>query len=353
MRKLALLFVLAGTGVALIAAAATFAARTHHPSTDVRGTVWAVERFDTGPNTVTAFDATTGEVRCFATIGKRPIGVTSPRHTGKVYTADERSNQLTVVSKRDCSILKQIPMGAFPHHMMATKDGDRIYVGEYGTNKVGVVDTSSDTLVAEWQASANTLAKTHAVWISKDGEDLFATNEGATQTAMGTLSKLDAETGARVWEVDIGIRPSEVLVTRNGKTAYVTIRNENKVKVLDLRGDLPVQIAEVAIGGQPDTMQLTNDGTLVVGLRSIPQMALMDTETLAVRPVTFVGYGISGHQWLSPGGRYTFIALESTVTIRPGAIAQVDNRSGVVVKTWDYPYGPWPHGVFFDRKVLR
>lgn len=353
MRRLALLFVLAATGVALIAAAAAFAARTHHPSTDVRGTVWAVERFDGGANTVTAFDAATGKARCFATIGRRPIGVTSPRHSGKVYTADERSNQLTVLSKRDCSVLKQIPMGTFPHHLMASRDGDRIYVGEYGTNKVGVVDTHTDTLIAEFKASRSDTAHTHAVWITRNGEELYATNEGATTAAEGTLSKLDAKTGVIEWEIEIGLRPSEVLVTRNGKTAFVTIRNENKVKMLDLRGPLPEQIAETVIGGMPDTMQLTKDGTLVVGLRSVPQLALMDTKTLSVRPVTFLGYGISGHQWLSPGGRYTFIALESTSTLQPGAIAQVDNRSGAVVKTWDYPYGPQPHGVFFDRKVLR
>jgi hypothetical protein len=69
--------------------------------------------------------------------------------------------------------------------------------------------------------------------------------------------------------------------------------------------------------------------------------------------VTFDGYGISGHQGLTPDGRYTFVALESTVTIRPGAIAMVDNRSGEVVSTWSYPSGPWPHGLVFDRKALR
>jgi DNA-binding beta-propeller fold protein YncE len=351
MRKLALLFVLAGVGVAVIAATA-LAARTHHIPSGVRGTVWAVERFDGGINTVTAFDAATGEVRCSATIGKRPIGVAAPRHTGKVYTADERSNQLTVLRKRDCSVLGQIPMGAFPHHVMPSKDGRLLYVGEYGTNKVGVVDTRTDTLVAEWEASRNPLAKTHAVWITRNGDDLYATNEGATQAATGTLAKLDAETGAIVWEVPIGIRPSEVLVSRN--IAYVTVRNENTVKVLDVGGVEPELLQEVAIGGMPDTMQLTRDRkTLVVGLRAIPQLALMDTRMFAVRPVTFTGYGISGHQWLTPDGRYTFIALESTVTIRPGAIAMVDNRSGDVLRTWDYPSGPWPHGLVFDRKVLR
>jgi DNA-binding beta-propeller fold protein YncE len=351
MRKLALLLLLAGLGVAAIAATA-LAARTHDGFPGVRGTVWAVERFDGGINTVTAFDASTGEVRCSATVGKRPIGVAAPRHTGKVYTADERSNQLTVLSKGDCSFLKQIPTGTFPHHVMPSRNGRLLYFGEYGTNKVGLVDTSTDTLSAEWQASANPLAKTHAVWITRDGEDLYATNEGATQSAMGTLSKLDAETGEIIWEIPIGIRPSEVLVDH--RTAYVTVRNENKVKLLDVGGDTPVQTGEVVIGGMPDTMRLTADHkTLVVGLRTIPQMALLDTRTLEVRPVTFAGYGISGHQWLTPDGRFTFIALESTVTIRPGAIAMVDNRSGEVVRTWDYPSGPWPHGLVFDRQVLR
>ena len=352
MRKLALLCALAAVGVVLIAATA-LAARSHHGPSSVRGTVWAVERFDVdgGSGSVTAFDAATGEPRCSAEIGKRPIGIAAPRRTGKVYTADERSNQLTVLSKRDCSILKRIPTGAFPHHAMPSRDGRLLYFGEYGTNKVGVVDTRTDTLVAEWAASSNPLAKTHAVWITLRGE-LYATNEGATQTAMGTLSKLDTATGTIVWEVPIGIRPSEVLVSRG--TAYVTVRNEDKVKVLEVRGAAPVLIAEVAIGVQPDTMRLTRDRkTLVVGLRAIPQMSLMDTRTLAVRPVTFVGYGISGHQWLTPNGRYTFIALESTVTSAPGAIAMVDNRSAEVVRDWAYPSGPWPHGLVFDRKVLR
>jgi DNA-binding beta-propeller fold protein YncE len=350
MRKLALLFVLAGLGVVVIGATA-LAARTHHGPSGVRGTVWAVERFDGGVNTVTAFDAGTGRVRCSAAIGKRPIGVAAPPHTGKVYTADERSNQLTVLSKRDCTVLGQIPTGAFPHHAMPSRDGRRLYFGEYGTNKVGVVDTRTDTLVAEWTASRDPLAKTHAVWI--EGDDLYATNEGSTQAAIGTLSKLDVETGKLVWEVAVGARPSEVLVSR--RTAYVTVRNENKLKVLDLRGDAPPVLRdEVEIGGMPDTMRLTrNRRTLVVGLRAIPQLALLDTRSLDVRPVTFQGYGISGHQWLTPDGRFTFIALESTATIRPGSIAMVDNRSAEVVRTWDYPSGPWPHGLVFDRNVLR
>jgi DNA-binding beta-propeller fold protein YncE len=355
MRKLALLATLLALPLATAAVIAVANATPRHIP-GASGTIWAVERFDTGPNTLAAFDAGTGKVLGVVTVGKRPIGVTAPRGTAKVYSADERSNQLSVLSKESFTIVKQIPTGAasFPHHVMASANGNFVYFGRYNTNTVGVVDTSVDEMVHVWEASANPLAKTHAVWITTNGKDLYATNEGASSSAFGTLSKLDAETGHRVWEIQVGHRPSEVLVTPDGKTAYVTIRNDNAVKVYDVSGDAPEQLADVPIGGMPDTMQISNDGrTLVVGLRSVPQMALMDTETREVRHVAFNGYGISGHQWLSANGKYTFIALEALVSSQPGAIAVVDNDSAEVVDTYTYPGGPWPHGVFYEPQVLR
>jgi YVTN family beta-propeller protein len=329
------------------------------------GTVWAVERFDGGVNTLTGFDAATGEVLGVVNVGRRPIGVTAPHGTGKVYTADERSNQLSVLDKRTFTIVKTIPTGgppanstekaSFPHHVMASPDGKFVYFGRYNTNTVGVVETSSDEMVAVWEASDDAAAKTHAVWITNDGKDLYATSEGATPLVDGYLSKLDAHTGERLWEIKVGRRPSEVLVTPNGKTAYVTVRNDDKVRIYDVSGDPPVFLGETVIGGQPDTMQMTNDGrTLVVGLRSKPQLALMNTETLGVRSVQFPDqYGISGHERLSANGKYTFIALENLDLTGHGGIGVVDSDSGEILDIWTYPGGPWPHGVFYEPQVLR
>jgi DNA-binding beta-propeller fold protein YncE len=353
MRRLALLLLLCAVVLGTAAAAAGREGGSRLP---IRGTVWAVERFEGGQNTLAAFDASTGDVLGVVPIGRRPIGVTAPHGTGKVYTADERSNQLSVLSKNDFSIVRQIPTGpaSFPHHIMASPNGKLVYFGRYTTNTVGVVDTSVDEMVAVWPASQNPLAKAHAVWVTNDGKDLYTTNEGATQSSPGTLSKLDARTGELIWEFGIGTRPSEVLVTPNGKTAYVSVRNDNRLRVVDVSDAQPRLIGETFIGVQPDTLQMTNDGkTLVVGLRSIPQMALMDTETLDVRFVNFPGFSISGHEWLSANGKYTFIALESASTTSPGAIGVVDNRTGDVLDTWTYPGGPWPHGVFYEPQELR
>src|SRR6478672_2491773 len=152
MRKLAMLALLIGALATLSAVAGASSARKQIP---VSGTVWAVERFEGGPNTLAAFDASTGDVLGVVPVGRRPIGVTAPHGTGKVYTADERSNQMTVISKDDLSVVTHIPIGPLPHHIMASPNGKFVYVGEYGTNKVGVVDTSIDDRVAEYTASAN------------------------------------------------------------------------------------------------------------------------------------------------------------------------------------------------------
>jgi YVTN family beta-propeller protein len=347
MHKVALIFVVLATALAVVASSP--GSKPVVPGAS--GTVWAVERFDAEVNTLAGFDAKTGEVLGVVPIGRRPIGVTAPHGTGKVYTADERSNQLSVLDKASFTVVKTIPTGpaTFPHHVMASPNGKLVYFGRYNTNTVGVVDTTSDEMVATWPASANPLAKTHAVWITNDGKELYATNEGATQASQGTVSKLDAGTGRLIWEFSIGARPSEILVTPDRKKAYVSVRNDNRLRVLDVSGDQPQLVGETFIGVQPDTLQITNDGkTLVVGLRSIPQMALMDTDTLDVRFVTSPDYGISGHEWLSANGKYTFIALESIDVAKPGAIAVVDNGSGEILDIWPYPGGPWPHGVFYE-----
>jgi DNA-binding beta-propeller fold protein YncE len=315
------------------------------------GTVFATER-TTSPaiSSVTAFDAATGGVHWTSATGAAPIGVTRPHGTGKVYTSDENSNRMSVFDEQTGAFLRAIPMGQRPHHLMASPNGEFIYVGEFNQNTVGVVDTSTDVEIAHYPASASAAARTHAVWISNDGTNLYATN-----SVVNTISKLDGKTGALVWESSVlGNNPSEILVTQNDEIAYVSIRNDDKIRVFDVSGDAPVWIGDAEAKSQPDTLSLTNDGkTLVVGLRASPtgkaRAALIDTSTLATTYVELPTHTTTGHQWLSANGKYTFMAVES-----PGAVAVIDNDAGAVVTEYAYPgAGTRPHGVFYEPQVLR
>ena len=343
MSKHALLLLVAATALGIASGAAGAKSdRIPGPS----GTLFVTERTP-GSSTVTAFDAATGGVLWTSATGPVPIGVTNPHGTGKVYTSDENANRLSVFDAETGAVLSSIAMGARPHHLMASANGNFVYVGEFGQNTIGVVDTRIDAAVAHYAASVNPAARTHAVWISNDGTNLYATNAVAN-----SISKLDARNGLLLWESPIGNNPSEILVTQDDKTAYVSVRNEDKIRVVDIGGETPVIIGEAEAKSQPDTLSLTNDGqTLVVGLRASPtghaRAALIDTHALSTRYVEMPNHTTTGHQWLSANGRFTFMAVES-----PGAVVVIDNRAETVVDEYSYPGGgSRPHGVFYEPRV--
>jgi YVTN family beta-propeller protein len=337
---------------AAVAAALVLATASASPGNIPSGTIWVTERTVGGQSSVAAIDSRTGDSRGITPVGDAPIGITAPNGLDKAYSADENANQISVIDADTVQVIDTIPTGAGsrPHHVMASRNGRFIYVGEYNTNKVGVIDTSVDENVADYPASFNPNAKTHAVWITPNGKDLYATNEGTVQAGPGTFSKLDARTGELIWEHPVGNRPSEVLV--DGDTAFVSVRNDNVIRAYDVSGERPVFIGQAEANFMPDTLSLTNDKrTLIVGLRGTPaRMAFIDTHTLTTEYLSLPGV-TTGHQWLSRNGRDTFIALEGSPVppTTSGSVAVVDNRERELVTTYPYPNGkPRPHGVFYE-----
>jgi DNA-binding beta-propeller fold protein YncE len=347
-----LLLLASSLGGALVVTTLVLATASASPGNIPSGTIWVTERTVGGQSTVAAIDSRTGESRGITPVGDAPIGITAPRGVGKVYSSDENANQMSVIDKDTVTVIRTSPMGAGsrPHHLMASRNGRRIYVGEFGTNKVGVVDTRLDANVVDFTASLNPNAKTHAVWVTPNERWLYATNEGSPASGPGTISKLNARTGELIWEHVVGNRPSEVLVDR--RTAYVSVRNDNVIRVYDVRANPPVLIGQAEANFMPDTLSLTNDKrTLIVGLRGTPaRMAFIDTRTLTTQYLSLPGV-TTGHQWLTRNSRYTFIALEGSPgpPATTGQIAVVDNRTRELVTLYPYPNGkPRPHGVFYE-----
>jgi DNA-binding beta-propeller fold protein YncE len=253
---------------------------------------------------------------------------------------------MSVFDARSGAALGTIPMGPAPHHLFAR--GQRIYVGEFGQNTVGVVDTRTDTEIAHLAASPLLNARTHAVFVTRDGRELYAANTRAVRSERGDVAHIDLRSGRLLCNTDVGVDPSEVLVTPDGRRGYVSVRGENKVKELDLRGDCPLLTGrEAVIGTQPDTLQLTPDGrTLVVTLRGTPaQVSLLDTDSFTVQIAGIPGHTTTGHHWLSPDGALSYVAVEN-----PGGLAVVDNQTGAVLSEFAYPGGNRPHGVFLSPR---
>lgn len=315
------------------------------------GTIWLTDRNSAG--TVTAYDAASGSLLGMAWVGQNPIGIVGSPRTNRVYATNEGSgsNSISVIDADTITVLATIPTGPRPHHMQISSNGRYLYFGEFNTSKVGVLDTNTLTLREYDTAPGNTTARTHSVWPTADGKYLYAANSDVANTATnGFVVKLDAADGSILWSLNVGNQPSEVTVTPDGRVGYVTVRGENRVKVLDL--ETPAIISSVAVGTQPDTVLLTPDGRLLtVALRGNPaQMTIVDTATLTATIVPLTG-SLAGHHDVSPDGRLTYVAVEGGTGLPPG-IAIVDNALAEQVGFILHPLpGAKPHGLWLEPRT--
>ena len=325
-------------GLAALAATMPVSRADDAAKRDINGTVWVANR---GADTIRGFDAATGTT--VATVNMRPGSQPGDLAyaKGKIYVAEEFGSPpaIAIVDAKSGVVLDRISTGPRPHHVHASVGGNLIAFGEFGTNRVGIIDTRTDTLLGEWQASANPAARSPAGVFCPDGHVVYVANE-----VVDELSALDPLTGARLWSMSVP-KAHELIVTHNGKTAYVAGRTANVLYVIDLeRQDIT---RTIPLGPMPDTLRLSaNQKLLTVGLRGAPaQVAVIDTETFDIHVVTIGGATtVAGHQWTSANGHFTFAAFEG-----PGAgLAVIDHEhSDAVVQTLGY--AGRPHGVTFAR----
>lgn len=308
----------------------------------VEGTVWVANR---GAHTIRGFDPATGEiVRTVAmSPGSQPGDLAYA--TGKLYVAEEFGTPpaIAIVDLATGDIGRiELPLGSRPHHVHATRSGRLVAFGLYGTDKVAVVDTRTDTLLGPWDTNpdpAATNGRAHAGVFSPNGKTLYIASDASNE-----IVALDPRTGDVFWRLDVPAA-HELVVTRDGKSAYVSRRTANRVSVIDL--ERHETFTDVLSLGLPDTLRLSRNGErLTVGLRTMPaQLAVVDTRTFGYELVRLGSdldtNTIAGHQWTSPNGRFTFASYEGGTS---QGVAVIDHRGGnEIVRTLDYPGRP--HGV--------
>jgi DNA-binding beta-propeller fold protein YncE len=325
-------------GLVGVAASVSAAAGNNPGHRELNGTIWAANR---GAHTIRGFDAATGDA--VATVAMRASSQPGDLAyaKGKLYVAEEFGSPpaIAIVDAASGVVLNRLVTGPRPHHVHASVGGNLIAYGVFGTNRVGIIDTHTDTLVGEWPASVNPAARSHAGVFAPDGRTVYVAND-----VVDELSAVDPLTGELLWTMTVP-NAHELAVAHDGKTAYVSCRGGNALRVVDLEHREIVRM--MALGPAPDSLQLSaNEKLLTIGLRGTPaQVAVVDMETFDYEIVTIGGSGTTaGHQWTSPNGHFTFAAFEG-----PGAgVSVIDHdQANAIVQTLDYPGRP--HGVDFAR----
>jgi YVTN family beta-propeller protein len=124
---------------------------------------------------------------------------------------------LSVIDTASASVVATVKLGRYPRGVAVSPDSRTAYIAVMGANMVVTVDLPS---AKAGGAQAKKLAAPGVgprhILISTDGKHLFTSNNGA-----GTVTKIDAVTGAVVARVATGRQPRSMAMSADGSALYV------------------------------------------------------------------------------------------------------------------------------------
>jgi YVTN family beta-propeller protein len=276
-------------------------------------------------------------------------------HGSTLYFADTGDSSIAVIdaatlNPKDYNPAEtDIHTGTFPQDLAVTPDGTQLWVANTGPQtqpdsptSVSVIDTATKKVTA----TIATKGAPTQVAFSPDGTKAYvATDDGLytfstktlTQTGFtaglgephsvavapngtvyvtdtdGNSVKVISPSGQVTATIAVGQLPWDVVVSADGKTAYVANPDSDSVSVISTATNAVT--ATVSVSGDPDTLGLTPDGSqLWIGQRSRAYITLLDTKTSTV-----VGSLNLGGTAAQSGDGYEPTGIALTVTPAAGS----------------------------------
>lgn len=330
----------------------------------------------------------------------RPVDVRlSPRGGFAYFKTDSALLAVDAAKWQIVEELKYPSEGGSMHGLAISRDGRRIFTG--GAGSAFFQGDIADDGTVKWGKSITLPSRPPEVTPGAEIEGAQAKTEkkkrgsypcgialsADEKTALvclsinNTLGLVDLDGQKLAAEIPVGVAPFTVVLSPDGKTAYVSNWGGRRAKagdktaasagtptVVDARGvaasgtvgiiDLAAkkQVAEIAVGLHPAGMALTKDGaTLFVANANSDTVSVIDTagrkvrENILVRPDATLPFGSASNALaLSPDEKTLYVANGGN-----NAVAVVDVSAPGAAKLQGFiPAGWYPGGVATDGKQL-
>ena len=236
-----------------------------------------------GSNSVTFIDTATNAIKGTVYVGRSPHEAFFTPDGKELWATVRGEDYVSVIDPVQMKEIRRVQTANGPGMVLFRPDGRYAFVPSSFTPELDVVDMRNYQVVAR-VPQASPFSPNLAV--SRDGTEVWFTlkDSGKTQvmSAMPPFAILAT--------LDTGPITNHVALVdnANGKFAYITVGEENKVKVYS-RGEKPLLVATIATGDLPHGIWASGDGSRVyVGLENQDAVIAIDTLTntiLATIPI--------------------------------------------------------------------
>jgi YVTN family beta-propeller protein len=256
-----------------------------------------------GTNTVTVLDTSSGGAPTLVrtiTVGSGPAGLVASPDGSKVYVANQNSGTVSVIRTSDNSVVDinpatttvdSIKVGSQPQFLAVNTAGSRLYVTNFGSNTVSVIDTATYKLIDT--NPATTTVDSIQVGSNPRGIAYVQTATGGrvyvVNRSSGTVSVINADTNklidtntatTTVDAIKVGSTPQQIAISPDKKFAYVTNYGSTSVSVINLATNKVD--ATIAVASTPMGVAVSPDSSTVYVANGNDRISVIDTKTRTV-----------------------------------------------------------------------
>ncbi|MBP9708852.1 MAG: beta-propeller fold lactonase family protein [Oligoflexales bacterium] len=208
-----------------------------------------------------------------------PHGIEISKDGEFVYVTCEDREEVAVVDAANGKFMYAIPTMQSKSHMLAlSPDQSRLYVANFGSASVTVLDLKSRTIIGH----INTGAGTEGIGISPDGAKIYA-----TAVLEDKISVIDSNTLRVIQQIDTDPSPIRVLATPDGKYLLVNSSRTGYLQIFD--ANLLTFVKRIKVGKQPIGLTVPNSQRAFVANMGDNTVSEIDLTNLEVRAVYATG----------------------------------------------------------------
>jgi YVTN family beta-propeller protein len=274
-----------------------------------------------GDDEITVIDQATHEIVSHIKVGKGPAILLATPDNKKIYSANWSDNTLSAVDVAT-SAVKSIALDGRPWAIAMSPVGAKLYAG-VGSNKLAVIDTTSDAIATTFDTSPNF---PESVIVSHDGSQVYVDpgSMSALSLGSGTLESLSASDGSVVHApITVGATPAWASISPDGTRVYTLNFLDGTISVVDTASWSVLATVSTGAGSQPIIGASTPNGVLAVtdfgaaNLKTIDFASnkVVHTLTLDGRPVGVGGFNADGTLGYVCDFGHASLAVQETVTL--------------------------------------
>jgi S-layer protein (TIGR01567 family) len=212
-------------------------------------------------HTVSILDVAANKVTANVTVGRNPLGVAVSPDGSKVYAANSKDNTVSVIDTATNTVIATIPVGTYPEGVAVSPDGTKVYVTNSESNNVYVIDTATNKVTATVVVGINPIV----VAIHPDGTKLYVKNGDGTLSVINTANNIVTA----IVKIDKGSNSNAIAVSPDGKKLYALYQDRDNsgfyggVAVIDTVTNTvttTIKIVSISMGVGPSGLVVSPDG---------------------------------------------------------------------------------------------